>query len=523
MTDNSLTGAEALVHTLVEGKVDTCFANPGTSEMHFVAALDTIPGIRCVLGLQENTVTGMADGYYRVTQRPAVTLLHCGPGYANGIANIHNAKRAGSGMLNIVGDHAMDHVAYDSPLTANVEALAGGTSQWVRFGTDPAKIGDDALAGLAAASSGNGKIASLVLPADVSWSKGGVIARDYIAGKPEPFVDEAVDKVARALGSDKKALILLGTAGLSADLHPLLHGISVKSGAALMGSPMIARQPKGRGRLNLPAVPYSVADAVRTLEPYDIVILVGCPPPVGFFRYPGLPSLTHREDAEVLTLCTPNEDAHGALVALASRMNASPTDVPVEGQQLCDPETGPITPETLAQIVALQLPEGAIVVNEALTSGGGFEAVMSSAAPCDWLSVTGGAIGGGIPLATGAAIGAQAMGEPDRRVIALQADGSAAYTLQALWTQARENLPVTTLLLNNRSYAILLGEYAKVGAKPGETARDMMSLDKPELDWVSLARGFGVDAVSVLDNAALAAALKTALSKDGPMLIDVRL
>jgi acetolactate synthase-1/2/3 large subunit len=290
-----------------------------------------------------------------------------------------------------------------------------------------------------------------------------------------------------------------------------------------MGSPMIARQPKGRGRLNLPSVPYSVADAVRTLEPYDIVILVGCPRPVGFFRYPGLPSLTHREDAEVLTLCTPGEDAHGALVALASRINASPIDVPVESQQLLSPETGPISPETLAQIVASQLPDDAIVINEALTSGGGFEAVMSSAAPCDWLAVTGGAIGGGIPLATGAAIGAQAMGESDRRVIALQADGSAAYTLQALWTQARENLPVTTLLLNNRSYAILLGEYAKVGAKPGETARDMMSLDRPELDWVSLARGFGVDAVSVSDNAALAAALKTALSKDGPMLIDVRL
>jgi len=523
MTDNSLTGAEALVHTLVEGKVDTCFANPGTSEMHFVAALDTIPGIRCVLGLQENTVTGMADGYYRVTQRPAVTLLHCGPGYANGIANIHNAKRAGSGMLNIVGDHAMDHVAYDSPLTANVEALVGGTSRWVRFGTDPAKIGEDALAGLAAASSDNGEIASLVLPADVSWSKGGVIARDYTAGNPEPFDDEAVNKVAKALGSGKKALLLLGTAGVAADLHPVLHGISVKSGATLMGSPMIARQPKGRGRLNLPAVPYSVADAVRTLEPFDIVVLVGCPPPVGFFRYPGLPSLTHREDAEVLTLCTPGEDAHGALAALASRIEASPIDVPVQSEELRSPQSGPITPETLAQIVASQLPEGAIVINEALTSGGGFEAVMPLAAPCDWLAVTGGAIGGGIPLATGAAIGAQAMGDPDRRVITLQADGSAAYTLQGLWTQARENLPITTLLLNNRSYAILLGEYAKVGAKPGETARDMMSLDRPELDWVSLARGFGVDAVSVSDNTALAAALKSALSKDGPMLIDVRL
>ncbi|RJE89342.1 acetolactate synthase large subunit [Paracoccus onubensis] len=522
--DENLSGAEALVHSLVAGNVDTCFANPGTSEMHFVAALDRIPGIRCVLGLQENTVTGMADGYFRVARRPAATLLHCGPGYANGIANIHNGRRAGSGMLNIVGDHATDHVAHDSPLTANVEALVGSTSNWLRFGVSPGKIGEDAMDGLRAAAEGYGQIASLVLPADVSWSKGGAAA---VGGAPPagpgPHDPAAVTRVAAALQSGRKALILLGTPAVVADLHPLLLGISETTGADLMGSPAISSQPRGRGRLDLPAVPYPVSDALRVLEPYDLVVLVNCPAPVGFFRYPGLPSLLHREDAEILTLTDRQQDARSALNALAETLNAAPRPVQVTPERIEKPQAGPITPDSLAAVVAGQLPENCIVVNEALTSGGGFGAVMGKAAPCDWMTVTGGAIGGGIPLATGAAIGAEASGQKGRRVITLQADGSAAYTVQALWTQARENLPVTTLLLNNRSYAILLGEYAKVGASPGPTANDMMSLSRPDIDWVAIAQGFGVEALSVADNLELDAAFGRALTKDGPMLIDIRL
>lgn len=523
MNSTHLTGAEALVHSLIAGNVDTCFANPGTSEMHFVAALDRIPGIRCVLGLQENTVTGMADGYFRITQRPAVTLLHCGPGYANGIANIHNARRAGSGMLNIVGDHATDHVVHDSPLTANVEALVGGSSEWHRFGTEPASIGEDAVAGLKEASFGYGQIATLVLPADVSWSEGGQTATFEAALGPQPFDPAIVAKVAEALNSRRKALILLGTPAVVAELHPLLKGISEICGADLMGSPTISSMPRGRGRLVLPVVPYAVADAIERLEQYDLLVLVNCPPPVGFFRYPGFPSLMHRADAEVLTLTTAHQNAKGALLALADVLGAQPSVVSEQGGEIESPKNGPITPESLANAVALRLPENCIVVNEALTSGGGFEAVMPLAATCDWLTVTGGAIGGGMPLATGAAIGAEAVGDRGRRVVTLQADGSAAYTVQALWTQARENLPVITLLLNNRSYAILLGEYAKVGAQPGPTALDMMSLVRPELDWVSIAQGFGVEAIAVTDNQSLESALEKALSKDGPMLIDVRL
>ncbi len=519
--DHQQTGAEALVRTLIAAGVDTCFANPGTSEMHFVAALDRIPGISCVLGLQENAVTGMADGYFRVTRRPAATLLHCGPGYANGIANLHNARRAGSGILNIVGDHATDHVAHDSPLTADVEALVGATSDWHAFGTDPAQIGADAARALAAARSAYGRVASLVLPADVSWGTAGMAASPVAPAAPRPPDPGTIARAARVLRSGRRAMILLGTPAVAADLHPLLAGLARATGATLMASPMISAIPRGRGRLALPAVAYPVDDALRQLAPYDVLILVNCPPPVGFFRYPGRPSLMHRPDAEVVTLSRADQDAAAALRALAAELDASPAAVADDPAAIPD-ASGPITPESFAATVARALPEGAIVVSEALTLGAGLTAVMPRAAPVDWLSVTGGAIGGGIPMATGAAVGARAMGRPDRRVVTLQADGSAAYTLQALWTQAREKLPVTTLLLNNRAYAILLGEYAKVGAQPGRTARDMMSLDRPALDWVALANGFGVAAEAAATVEELAPALARALALDGPTLIDVR-
>lgn len=519
----SQTGAEALVRTLVAGGVDTCFANPGTSEMHFVAALDRIPGICCVLGLQENTVTGMADGYFRITRRPAATLLHCGPGYANGIANIHNARRAGSGMLNIVGDHAIPHVAHDSPLTADVDALVGATSDWHAFGTDPARIGTDAARGLAAAGAGYGQVASLVLPADVSWGSGGVVGAPLPAARPAAPAPGAITRVARALRSGRRAVIVLGTPAVAADLHPLLAGLARATGATLMGSGTISLQPRGRGRLVLPPVPYAVDDAVRVLAPFDVVVLVNCPPPTGFFLYPGRPSRMHRPDADVLVLSREDQDAAAALHALAAELGATPAAIPAPPPAPDGPQPGSrIEPTGFAAIVTRNLPDDAIVINEALTLGGGFGPAMPHAAPCDWLTVTGGAIGGGPPLATGAAIGARAMGRADRRVVVLQADGSAAYTVQALWTQAREALPVVTLLLNNRAYAILQGEYAKVGAQPGPTARAMMELDRPALDWPALARGFGVMAESVSTTDALDTALAAALRRDGPTLIDVQ-
>jgi acetolactate synthase-1/2/3 large subunit len=517
----AMTGAEAVVRSLIAAGVDTCLANPGTSEMHFVAALDRIPGLRCVLGLHENVVTGMADGYARVTGRPAATLLHCGPGLGNGLANLHNARRAASPVVNIVGDHALPHMPFDSPLTADTPALARSVSSFVAMPRTAAAAGEAVVAALAAACTAPQGVATVILPADAGWGAGGVVAPPRPADPAPPPDPLAVATAARHLrAAGRRTLILLGTRGVAEPNHPVLAGIAAATGATLMASSTVARQPRGRGRLVLPRVPYPVDIALAALDRFDTVVLVDCPPPTAFFGYPGRPSLVCRADAQLVTLARPDQDAAAALAALAAALGTAPAAVPPPEPVPAAPQGGVITPDGLAATVCALLPDGAIVIDEALTLGTGFARFAPAAAPHDWLTVTGGAIGGGLPLATGAALGAASDGRPDRRVVALQADGSAAYTLQALWTQARERLPCTTVLLNNRSYAILLGEYEKVGATPGPTARSMMDLDLPAIDWVGIARGFGVAAERATTLDALGTALRRMLAADGPGLID---
>lgn len=516
-----LTGAEALVHTLIGGGITTCFANPGTSEMHFVAALDRIAGIRCVLGLQENVVTGMADGYFRVTRKPAVTLLHCGPGLANGFANLHNARRGGAGVVNIVGDHALAHVAFDSPLTSDVAGIAAACSDWVATAHAPQTIGGDAARAVQAAGADHGHVATLILPADVSWSEGAAMHPPLPPIPPAPVDALPLKRAVAAVRGGKRVLMVLGGAALVSEAHPMLAALQA-AGVDMMSSPVAGRIPVGRGRLAIRAVPYVVDVALEALRPYDHVILVNCPPPTAFFLYPGKPSLVSRPDAETITLAREDQDGLGALAALMGQLGLTPCD-PAIAQARPAPEAGAITPDSLAAVICSLMPEDAIVVSEALTQGVAFPAHYPTMPACDLISVVGGAIGGGLPAATGAAIGAADLGQGERRVVSLQADGSAAYTLQALWTQAREALPCTTLILNNQKYEILLGEYAKVGAAPGQVAYDMLSLDRPALDWVALAQGFGVAAVTVRTIAELRAAFIKAITHAGPMLIDVRM
>lgn len=517
----TLSGAEALVETLIDGGVSTCFANPGTSEMHFVAALDRSPGMRSVLGLQENIVTGMADGYFRVTGRAAATLLHCGPGLANGIANLHNARRAGAGIVNIVGDHAVAHVPYDSPLTADVAALANACSDWYGYSATSEDIGADAARAIQAAGQNYGQVASLVLPADVSWGDGGVIGAALPAIHPQPASSLQIDRAVAALRGPGRSIIILGTPGVSSIAQPLLAGLQAK-GVEMMLSGTVSKLPAGRGRMALKRVPYVVDTALDTLAPYDRVILVNCPPPTAFFLYPGRPSQLMRSDAEVIELSRPDQDATAALESVLAALGGVPCEPPMVSAPTSNLPKGPIEANGFAEVVCELLPENAIVCDESLTLGSGFADRLGGIAPCDWLSMVGGAIGGGLPMATGAAIGAADIGQGERRIVSLQADGSAAYTLQSLWTQAREKLPCTTLLLNNRKYAILQGEYSKVGANPGRTAIDMLSLDRPCLDWVSLAQGFGVKASSVTSLEELEDRLRGALCHEGPYLIDVQ-
>ena len=511
-----MNGASSLVRTLLASGVDTCFANPGTSEMHFVAALDQIPGMRCVLGLQENVVTGMADGYWRIAGKPACTLLHCGPGLANGLANLHDARRAGSGIVNIVGDQATWHRPFDPPLTADTEGWARGVSAWVRTSQRAQDVGGDAAAAVQAARAATGAIATLVLPSDASWDEGGVVADPLpvpAATAPDP---SAVENAARALRSGRPALLLLAGAAAQPAGQALAWNIAQASGAALMADYVIAQVARGRGRLQLERVPYVADLAIAALAKYEHIVLVGAKPPVNFFAYPGKPSAQYAPGAQLHVLSRPDQDAVAGLRALAEALGAKPAAIPDPGPR---PEaaTGAPTPEKLAQTVAALMPDDAIVSDESVSFGRGFYRHTHAAPAHDWLHLAGGAIGQGLPLATGAAIGAGGK----RRVISLQADGSAMYSLQALWTQARERLPCTTILLNNRSYNILVGEYKAVGATPGETARRMLDLRDPALDWVKLAGGMGVEAARASTMEECARLMAASFGRDGPFLIDL--
>ena len=512
-----MNGAESLVRTLVGGGVDVCFANPGTSEMHFVAALDRVEGMRCVLGLFEGVVTGAADGYARMSEKPAATLLHLGPGLANGLANIHNANKASSPMVNIVGDHATYHRKYDAPLTSDIEGLARPSSHWVRTSPSARSIAADGAAAIAAARQLPGQIATLILPADTAWNEGSGPAEAPPPTAPKPASPQAVAEAAQVLRSGEPCLLLVTGRALRQEGLDLAGRIAAKTGARLIAQGSNARTQRGRGRVFVERVPYVVDQAVKVLAGLKHIILVGAKMPVAFFAYPDKPSLLAPRDAQGHVLARPEEDLIGALEALAEEVGARATAAPVVDDPPPQKASGRITPEALGASLGALLPENAIVVDEAVTTGRGFFAPTRSAQPHDWLSNMGGSIGMGMPVATGAAIAC-----PDRKVITLEGDGSAMYTLQSLWTQAREGLDVTTLLFANRSYAILKGELANVGAgNPGRKALDMLDLGSPDLDFVTLAKGMGVPGARVATMEEFNRQLAEGIAAPGPYLVEI--
>src|ERR671917_207208 len=510
-----MNGAESLARTLTGAGVEVCFANPGTSEMHFVAALDRVENLRCVLGLFEGVVTGAADGYGRMADKPASTLLHLGPGLANGLANVHNARRADTPMVNVVGDHATYHKQHDAPLTSDVEGVARPFSHWVRTSTDSRSVARDGAEAVAAALAPPGRISTLILPADASWNEADGPAALPSVEQRAAVAPEAIAAAARALRSEGPTVLFLSGPALREQGLTLAGKIAASTGARLVAQTLNARTERGAGRVAVEFLPYPVDEALAALAGTHQLLLVGSKAPVAFFAYPGKPSELTPEDCEVVTLATPAEDVVGALEALAEELGAAQA-LPLQALETPPPGGGRVTFDTAAAAVAALLPEDAIVVDEALTGAAAFLSGTRGAAPHDYLQVTGGAIGIGPPLATGAAVAC-----PDRKVVCLQADGSAMYTVQALWTQAREGLDVTTVILNNRSYAILKGELANVGAGGGRKTQDMMELDRPALDWVGMARAMGVEAGRAATVEEFGRQLDAGLRSGGPYLIDL--
>jgi acetolactate synthase-1/2/3 large subunit len=510
-----MNGAESLVKTLLQGGVDVCFTNPGTSEMHFVAALDASEGMRCVLCLFEGVATGAADGYARMAEKPAATLLHLGPGLGNGLANLHNAKRARSPMVNIVGDHATYHLHYDAPLTSDIAGIASPVSHWVKSAASSRSVAEDGAQAIAAANSSAGQIATLILPADTAWEDAEGPAPVPAITPPAVVSDARIQRAVEILRNGESCLLLIGGETLKQHGQLAAGRIAAKTGAHIMAPMSNARMERGAGHMNLPRVPYPVDKALAILEKYQHVILICADEPVAFFAYPGKPGRLLPETCQVHTLARPWEDGVQALDRLVEELaagNAAPAVEKLAPPPLPD---GGLNATKVAMAVAAMLPENAIIADESVSAGRDFFSVINSVPAHSWLQIVGGSIGIGPPLATGAAVAC-----PDRKVIALQADGSAMYTLQALWTQAREGLDVTTVILSNRAYAILQGEMRNVGATPGRRARDMLELDRPPLDWPSLARGLGIDAERATTAEEFCRALQRGLHTSGPYLIE---
>ena len=514
-----VTGAEILVRTLVACGVDTCFTNPGTSEMHFVAALDRVEGMRCVLALFEGVATGAADGYARMTDRPASTLLHLGPGLANGLANLHNAHRALSPVVNIVGEHATYHRQHDPPLRSNIDALAGVYSSWSQSVESSGATAAAAADAVAAALTPPGRISTLILPADTAWSESSESAAAPRAVPARARVDETrVRAAADCLRNGNAALILNGPLLRSAPLE-ICGRIAAATGAELLAPTQVPRLERGGGRVFVDRIPYVIESALKRLRHLKHVVLINARAPVAFFAYPGKPSVLLPPDCEVMTLADPAEDGLDAIERLADALGARQHDAVREPFRPPALPTGAVTLPGLAAVIAALMPEQAIVVDESITSGRGLLPATRTSAPHDWLTNPGGSIGTGLPLAIGAAVAC-----PDRKVVCLESDGSGMYTVQGLWTMARERLDVVTVLFNNRTYEILKGEFRHVGAGvAGRKASDMLEIGRPDLDWVKLANAQGVGASRATTLDEFATYLRAALAERGPYLIEVML
>ena len=514
-----MNGAEAFIETLADCGVEVCFANPGTSEMQLVAAVDRQHGMRAILGLFEGVVTGAADGYGRMADKPAVTLLHLGPGLGNGLANLHNARRAGSPVINMVGDHATYHLHYDAPLTSDAAGVARPMSDWVRVSKNERDLAAAGAEAFATAQTYPGKIATVVVPADHAWTEGAAKVAPLAPVAPPKVPAAAVAAAVAALQGDEPKALFLGGRALRGEALVQAGRIAAAIGARLITETFAARHQRGQGRVACEKLPYFGEQAEAFLAEFKTIVFCGSEPPVSFFAYPGKPSWLSPTGATLVRLASMREDALAALSGLADALAAPTEPALVQAATTVPWQPGKLNSANIGAVLAELLPEGAIVSDESATSGGAAYGMCGGAAQHDWLQLTGGAIGQGLPLAVGAAVAC-----PERKVIALQADGGGMYTLQALWTMAREALDVTTVIFNNGSYAILNIELMRVGVQnPGPKALSMLDLKNPAIEWTKLSEGMGVPAVRVDTAEGFHAALKDALAHKGPRLIEAML
>jgi acetolactate synthase I/II/III large subunit len=514
-----MNGAETLVKTALNAGIEICFSNPGTTEIPLVMALDSVPGIRAVLSLFEGVCTGAADGYGRMLDRPAMTLLHLGPGLSNGLANLHNAKRAHTPLFNVIGEHASWHRAADAPLTMDIESLAGTVSKWLRTCESASTLSRDTANAIAAAM--RGQVSTLIVPQDYQWTECDNRTVRVPQLSFDPADQDLIDRSAALLRTHEPALLFLGGKALRRRGLQAAARIKAATGCDVLSQTLFAHMERGAGIPPVSRLPYFPEHALAVLSKYRSVVLAGLEEPVAFFGYKDMPSRLLTADQQAVRIDGENQDLLEVLEYLADALGA-PRKVALESNadsasSKPDLPSGPLTSEKVCMVLAGLQPEGAIIVEEAVTTGGSYYSLTEAALPHSLLTLTGGSIGQGMPCAVGAAIAC-----PDRAVINFQADGSAMYTVQSLWTQARESLNVTTMICSNRSYDILRVELARSGqVSPGKSTISLTNLADPAIDWVKVSLGMGVPAVSVNTGEHLAKELRVALAEPGPHLIEM--
>ena len=486
--------------------------------MHFVAALDKYKNMRSILCLFEGCATGAADGYFRMKRTPASTLLHLGPGLANGLANLHNAKKASSGIVNIVGEHALDHIKLNAPLTSDIEGIARPDSHWVKTSKSSQDIAVDGAEAIKVANVIPGQIATLILPGDTAWNAGNAIQSIDLKTKSNTFSSNLIQEAIIALREAKNPLILVGGSALEEKNLIKLAKVADKIGCPMKTDWFNARLDKGAGRINSVRIPYVVDKAVEVLKDFDTIIIIGARRPVAFFAYPNKPGVLTQDSTKFIELASLSDDITGVIDQLSDEIgisNSKPSTI--SEFKIPDIPQGPINTTSLGMVLGALIPENAIVVDESVTTGREFFYQTAGSHQHTWLNNCGGSIGFGMPVAIGAAIAC-----PDQKVISLEGDGSAMYTVQSLWTMARENLDIVILIFANQSYKILQGELTNVGViNPGKSALEMLSLKDPSLDWVLVSKGMGVDSVRVDNIEDLVKYFKYGLKEKGPYLIEV--
>lgn len=508
-----MNGAEALISAAISEGIEVCFANPGTTEMPFVAALDSVPGIRPVLCLHENVCTGAADGYARMTGKPAMTLLHLGPGLSNGLTNLHNARRAHTPLVNVVGEHASWHLPADPLLASNIEWVARFASSHVKENLGASTLASDMADAVAASKEQGGRVATLIVPHDSQWGETDAPIPGPCPSPKGSFSAGTVSAAAKAVKGN--CALLLGGEGLSEAGLMAAGGIAAKTGCTLICDTFFARMERGGGLPKPKKLPYFPEQAVEMLGAFDAVIIAGSRRPVAFFGYKDGPSYLTVDGQDIVELAAPGDDTVGALAALANELDVPETAL-VEAGRLPPMPQGRLDAAALSAVIANMQPDGAIVMDESLTAGTPYHDFSDHAPRFTHLMLTGGAIGMGPGAATGAALAC-----PGRKVINFQADGSGAYSVQALWTQAREKLDVVTVIASNRSYNILNFELLRAGIQnPGASAVALSRLDNPDINWAKIAEGFGVPGTVVDTAEGLASDLSAALSREGPSLIE---